>query len=325
MTAQEWQRSEGERQLLFTGFLYFLLSSRVRTGLSYPVCTRRDKRGSKKKKMRNRAKLEVGRQKTEWGVAGTTALWDDPTWTCYLNFPPSCRKWFDLVTRLSVSHSNLGGRELCVEAGQITTFGSLCCSGHEATAEFISCLSLSLYYNYHTWESWLDMTSMFHVRLELLVCADSVCVCVRICCRAPLLPLANIRPSGGVPSALEASCTPQHQQLTAHLSAFMKVSSNSWAGCTPALLPCNLGSPHAELGVDGCSWTKTSWGRFVSLLRSLIKGYEALLFSMSYFIVIITVRKRKTNKVALCFQTLFLGLIIFKHLRDWITYNLWIM
>lgn len=179
MTAQEWQRSEGERQLLFTGFLYFLLSSRVRTGLSYPVCTRRDKRGSKKKKMRNGAKLEVGRQKTEWGVAGTTALWDDPTWTCYLNFPPSCRKWFDLVTRLSVSHSNLGGRELCVEAGQITTFGSLCCSGHEATAEFISCLSLSLYYNYHTWESWLDMTSMFHVRLELLVCADSVCVCVR--------------------------------------------------------------------------------------------------------------------------------------------------
>lgn len=90
------------------------------------------------------------------------------------------------------------------------------------------------------------------------MCRFGVCVCVRICCRAPLLPLANIRPSGGVPSALEASCTPQHQQLTTHLSAFMKVSSNSWAGCTPALLPCNLGSPHAELGVGGCSWTKTS-------------------------------------------------------------------
>ncbi|KAI9542000.1 hypothetical protein NQZ68_025134 [Dissostichus eleginoides] len=39
-------------------------------------------------------------------------------------------------------------------------------------------------------------------------------------------PLANIRPEGG-PSALEASCIPQPQQLTTHLSTFMRVSSSS--------------------------------------------------------------------------------------------------
>lgn len=78
------------------------------------------------------------------------------------------------------------------------------------------------------------------------------CVCVHMLQSTWLGPWqTSERGWGGGPSALETSCTPQHQQLTTHLSAFMRVSSNSRAGCTPALPPCNSGSPHTEAGGAG--------------------------------------------------------------------------
>ena len=58
------------------------------------------------------------------------------------------------------------------------------------------------------------------------MCLHSSCVCVHMLAEHLAGPLANIRPEGG-PSALEASCIPQPQQLTTHLSAFMLVSINS--------------------------------------------------------------------------------------------------
>lgn len=64
-------------------------------------------------------------------------------------------------------------------------------------------------------------THVFHVHLELWICKSS---CVHVCRLGP--PLASIRPGRG-PSALEASCTPQHQELATHLSAFVPVSSYS--------------------------------------------------------------------------------------------------
>lgn len=51
--ALKWQPNEEERQHMFTGFLYILPLSWARTELLYPVCKRRDERGSKRRKMRN--------------------------------------------------------------------------------------------------------------------------------------------------------------------------------------------------------------------------------------------------------------------------------
>lgn len=58
------------------------------------------------------------------------------------------------------------------------------------------------------------------------MCVRADPVCVHMLAEHLAGPLANIRPEGG-PSALEASCIPQPQQLTTHLSAFMLVSINS--------------------------------------------------------------------------------------------------
>lgn len=112
------------------------------------------------------------------------------------------------------------------EPDKITTFIFLCSREHEPTAEFNS---LPVYYNYRSWESLLDVThicvSCPYQAADMCIGTDSVCLHA-YAAEHLAGPLANIRPGGG-PSALEASCIPQPQQLTTHLSAFMRVSSNS--------------------------------------------------------------------------------------------------
>lgn len=91
---------------------------------------------------------------------------------------------------------------------------------------------------------------------DMCVCTGSVCV--HMLAEHLAGPLANIRPEGG-PSALEASCIPQPQQLTTHLSAFMLVSINS----RPAahLLYPPVIQAHRTLRLRGAGWREESWTR----------------------------------------------------------------
>lgn len=146
------------------------------------------------------------------------------------------------------------------------------------------------------------MTSMFHVRLEPLLCADSVCARARMCAHM----LQSAAPALGKHQTVRGSSISIRGQLhsstpAAHyspLGIYEIVSSNSWAGCTPALLPCNSGSPHAELG------GRAGWGGGCAAGRKLAE--EDLFFSC--------VLGLKAMRLFIVFQVL--SYYIFKHLKD---------
>lgn len=159
----------------------------------------------------------------------------------------------------------LEGRELCAEAEDISSLSltklqpSVLSAAHSPKLQQKSTVVV------YRLQLSITICALQLPQLRILIIYDThvLCpelvwrvVCVRIQYAAMHLagPLAKIRPAGG-PSALDASCTPQHQQFTIHLWAFMRVSSNS----TPALQPCNSGFLQPEVGAGGLEECFSQW------------------------------------------------------------------